>query len=92
MTSNYDSYEMNSLMEFIHSKANSCNPSVPVYQGLFLSNPLQDVKTKTDKDQSEITLSSLWNKISGKSSSSVSISLKGFHLDFYTLLVRVLGT
>ncbi|CAH8678131.1 unnamed protein product [Schistosoma haematobium] len=81
MTSNYDSYEINSLMEFIHSKANSCNPSVPVYQGLFLSNPLQDVETKTDKDQSEITLSSLWNKISGKSSSSALCSKSHLALD-----------
>ncbi|CAH8564965.1 unnamed protein product [Schistosoma turkestanicum] len=81
ITSNYDSYELNGLMEFIHSKASSSNSSVPAYQGLFLSQPLQDVETKADKNHSETTLSSLWNKISGKSASAAVCSKSHLAID-----------
>ncbi|KAH8867412.1 Alanine--tRNA ligase [Schistosoma japonicum] len=82
ITSNYDSYEFSNLMEFIHSKANSSNSSLPMYQGLFLSIPLQSyVDTRTDKGHSENALSSLWNRISGISPPSALCSNSHLALD-----------
>ncbi|KAK4475241.1 hypothetical protein MN116_002316 [Schistosoma mekongi] len=82
ITSNYDSYEFSNLMEFIHSRASSSNHSLPMYQGLFLANPLQSsVDTRTEKGRSENALHSLWNKISGISPSSALCSNSHLALD-----------